>query len=309
MSHSHFSWNGNEYELFEFMSQSDFSGNGNEYELVVDMSFWEQPFLVETFIDDDYFTYFYTELSDKLAREMYNSIRSCDTDICDIAKNLGFKVENIKNVKEHIFYNEHNLDRYGPDEIEHKRFDATLEQALVWKRLQAGTHTPDDINWIKYECAERHHELKYSSGYSEAHNRAQSRYDGYPWENKFKIKLGVKVMRFSKTDNIYKIIRITGSQDNILGISFAEPSSSEANIEVIEWDFPNSDRSRIRTSKKNVLEQVLFGLESINKSLGTNYKLSKIYFSPFDSGANLVYKLLICKLIRHYHYGKEFKEI
>ena len=25
-------------------------------------------------------------------------------------------------------------------------------------------------------------------------------------------------MRFSKTDNIYKIIRITGSQDNILGV-------------------------------------------------------------------------------------------
>jgi len=29
-------------------------------------------------------------------------------------------------------------------------------------------------------------------------------------------------MRFSKTDNVYKIIRITGSQDNILGISFGE---------------------------------------------------------------------------------------
>jgi hypothetical protein len=40
-------------------------------------------------------------------------------------------------------------------------------------------------------------------------------------------------MRFSKTDNIYKIIRITGSQDNILGVSFVETNSSEANIEVI----------------------------------------------------------------------------
>ena len=41
--------------------------------------------------------------------------------------------DNIKNVKDHVFYNEHDLDRYGPDEIEHKRFDATLEQALAWK--------------------------------------------------------------------------------------------------------------------------------------------------------------------------------
>ena len=114
-------------------------------------------------------------------------------------------------------------------------------------------------------------------------------------------------MGFFKKDNIYRITRITGSQDNILGICFVE--SNEDNIEVIEWDFPKMDKSRIRTSKEKVLEQVLSGLESVNESLGTDYKLSKIYFSPFDSGANSVYKLLICKLIRHYHDEKEFKEI
>jgi hypothetical protein len=65
-------------------------------------------------------------------------------------------------------------------------------------------------------------------------------------------------------------------------------------------NFNNSDRSRIRTSKEEVLEQVLYGLESINKSLGTNSKFSKIYFSP--SG-------LIAALIRHYHSGNEFKEV
>jgi hypothetical protein len=125
------------------------------------------------------------ELQFVLAEKVYDSIRESDTDISDIASNLGFKADNIKNVKDHVFYNEHDLDRYGPNEIEHKRFDATLEQALSWKRLEAGTHTQDDVTWIKHECAERHHELKYGSGYSEAHNRAQSRYDGYPWENKF----------------------------------------------------------------------------------------------------------------------------
>ena len=108
-------------------------------------------------------------------------------------------------------------------------------------------------------------------------------------------------MRFSKTDNIYKIIRITGSQDNILGISFGEDD-----VEVIEWNFNNSDRSRIRTSKEEVLEQVLFGLKSVNKSLGMNYKLYKIYFSPFDILTNLIYSTLIVALIRHYHIGNEF---
>lgn len=111
-------------------------------------------------------------------------------------------------------------------------------------------------------------------------------------------------MRFSKTNNIYKIIRITGSQDNILAISFGEDD-----IKVIEWNFNNIDKSRIRTSKKEVLEQVLSGLESVNQSLGTNYKLSKIYFSPFDISTNRIYSGLIAALIRHYHSGNEFKEV
>ena len=111
-------------------------------------------------------------------------------------------------------------------------------------------------------------------------------------------------MRFSKTNNIYKIIRITSSQDNILGISFGEDD-----IEVIEWNFNNIDKSRIRTSKEEVLKQVLSGLESVNQSLGTNYKLSKIYFSPFDISTNRIYSGLIAALIRHYHSGNEFKEV
>lgn len=36
-------------------------------------------------------------------------------------------------------------------------------------------------------------------------------------------------MRFSKTDNIYKIIRITGSQDNILGVAFDDKKKCPKN--------------------------------------------------------------------------------
>ncbi len=116
-------------------------------------------------------------------------------------------------------------------------------------------------------------------------------------------------MGFFKKDNIYQITRITGSQDNILGVVFDNENNSDNNIEVIEWDFPKIAKSRIGTSKEEVLEQVIAGLELVNQALGTNYKLSQIYFTPFDSGANSVYNLLICKLIRHYHSGNEFKEI
>jgi hypothetical protein len=47
--------------------------------------------------------------------------------------------------------------------------------------LETGTHTQEDITWMKHECVERHHELKYGSGYHEA----QKHSDSYPWKNKF----------------------------------------------------------------------------------------------------------------------------
>lgn len=127
------------------------------------------------------------ELQKIVAETIYDSIRGCDTDICDIAENLGYKAENIKKVKDHLFYQTHELDRYGAlgEPSEYKKFDPDFYQALAWKRLESGTHTQDDVTWIKHECAERHHELKFNSGYSAAHERAQSKYDGYPWSDEF----------------------------------------------------------------------------------------------------------------------------
>ena len=125
------------------------------------------------------------ELEEPLAEKIYDSIRNSDTDISDIAKNLGLKADNIKKVKDHIFYNEHTLDRFVDQEVEYRCFDPNLSQALAWKRLEAGIHTPEDRIWIKHEYCERHHELKYESGYSEAHERAEKRYPGYPWKKNF----------------------------------------------------------------------------------------------------------------------------
>lgn len=125
------------------------------------------------------------ELSFDLADQIYESIRESNTDISDISKNLGFKERNIENVKNHVFIQKHELDQYVcmGEKSEYKRFDPYIKQALAWKRLQSGNHSKEDITWIKHECAERHHELKYNSGYYAAHTRAQSRFDGDPWEN------------------------------------------------------------------------------------------------------------------------------
>ena len=60
---------------------------------------------------------------------------------------------------------------------------------------------------------------------------------------------------------------------------------------------------KLNLSKKEVLKQIIPGLELFNESFGTKYKLSKIYFLPSDRASNSVYNLLISKLIRHYHSG------
>jgi len=112
-------------------------------------------------------------------------------------------------------------------------------------------------------------------------------------------------MKFTKKNNIYRIIRITGRQDNILSICFSEANNNP--IEVVAWD--GKDGAKIQTSEDQVLKQVLSGLKEVNKSLGTNYQLSKIYFVPSDSPSDSVYKLLIALLIRHYHNGNQFKEV
>jgi hypothetical protein len=103
---------------------------------------------------------------------------------------------------------------------------------------------------------------------------------------------------------------MAGAQNNILGVTFNETNRriDPNDIEIIEWDFPNIRETKVLTSKKALLEQVMSGLESINRSRGTDYQVSKIYFSPYDSPKGSVYHFLILKLVEHYHNGNEFVE-
>jgi hypothetical protein len=117
-------------------------------------------------------------------------------------------------------------------------------------------------------------------------------------------------MQFLKKNNIYKIIRMTGAQNNILGVTFNETNNqvNPNDIEIIEWDFPSIRETKVLTSKETLLEQVMSGLESVNRSLGTDYQVSQIYFSPYDSPKSSVYHFLIFKIVQHYHNGNEFIE-
>lgn len=111
-------------------------------------------------------------------------------------------------------------------------------------------------------------------------------------------------MQFIKDGDVYKVARITGSQDNILGVSFWD---QEARVEVVEWDVKRG--AKVKSSSDQVLKQVLLGLREANLALGKNYFLSKIYFLPSDSSSNSVYALLIRKLIERFDRGEEFVEV
>jgi len=125
----------------------------------------------------------------------------------------------------------------------------------------------------------------------------------------FNIYLLIKLdnMGFTKKDNIYKITRMTDNHDSFLGISFAE--KIEQNPEIIEVQIRNPKKNKNQPSKEEVLKQVLAGLKSVNQSLGTNYKLSKIYYVPSSDGPSSIYQSLIRTLIIHYHSGNDFKEV
>ena len=63
-------------------------------------------------------------------------------------------------------------------------------------------------------------------------------------------------MKLFKKNNIYRIIRIIGSQNNILSVTSDEKDISDKNVETIEWNFFSIDKGRIPTSKEEILKQV-----------------------------------------------------
>ena len=113
-------------------------------------------------------------------------------------------------------------------------------------------------------------------------------------------------MRFTKHGNRYQVSRITGNQDNILGVSFTE---SEANIQVIEWVVKCDIKEVKKTSPDEVLQQVLLGLKDINEKLGKNYKLSKVYFVPTEDSSHFIYKYLIAEIVKRVDSNSEFETL
>lgn len=109
---------------------------------------------------------------DVAAAKEYRKI-SRTNDIKVIAKNTGFKEDEIKQIKRHLFFNKHKkYDGYGllsPD----------YDIAVAWNRLRTGKFKKRDITLLRHELLESQMEKMYNLTISEAHKMAKQKYD---WE-------------------------------------------------------------------------------------------------------------------------------
>jgi hypothetical protein len=97
------------------------------------------------------------------APQSYQKIRETD-DIEIIAGNTGFSQNKIAKIKQHIFFQEHQLD----DNI--RLFDPDPDIADSWFRLQKGDYNDQDLKLLDHEYFEARFEGIFKTDYRTAHN-------------------------------------------------------------------------------------------------------------------------------------------
>ncbi len=93
------------------------------------------------------------------------------TDVKHIALNTGYSEEDIKAIKDYVFYDNHDL------EGEYRRFYSNYMMAQSWQRLISGKSIqPHDLTLLKHEKMERELVLQ---GYTqnEAHTITSQKYN------------------------------------------------------------------------------------------------------------------------------------
>jgi hypothetical protein len=92
----------------------------------------------------------YSEEATKHAEAYYGLVRSMKDDVKAIAKNTGFNVVQVKNIKEHLFLSKHDLGRGA---LEY--FAPDFDIAQSWQRLIEGKNIePHDIILLRHELLE-----------------------------------------------------------------------------------------------------------------------------------------------------------
>ncbi|MET7669706.1 WXG100 family type VII secretion target [Micromonospora luteifusca] len=115
---------------------------------------------------------------DRWAEEAYDVIRRQD-DADLIARSIvdaprldgsrGFSGEEVAQIRQHIFFDEHPMDDYSGG-IVHQRYDPSPPMAEAWLRLRRGNPMPEDYALLEHELAElQYYRAHPQAAYREAH--------------------------------------------------------------------------------------------------------------------------------------------
>jgi hypothetical protein len=116
------------------------------------------------------------EKANQEAAVFYENISNniLEEDIKAISRNTGIPEFQIKRIKQHLFFNYHELaggmERFAPD----------FEIADAWFRLKEGNFVEQDINLLQHEYYESRFEGIFKTDYITAHNAAND--SGRKWE-------------------------------------------------------------------------------------------------------------------------------
>ena len=92
----------------------------------------------------------YSSRADAHADRYYGLVRNMKTDVARIAKNTGYPVEVIQQIKDFLFVEEHDLGELGI-----RCFYPDFAIAQSWQRLIAGTPETHDLTLLRHELMER----------------------------------------------------------------------------------------------------------------------------------------------------------
>jgi hypothetical protein len=112
---------------------------------------------------------------DKQANRAYEKY-SREDDSERIAKISGFSVDEIHQVRSHVFFKKHKLENGT-----YARFAPDYDMAVAWKRLREGKPLERDITLLNHELLESKIEKQYNVSAGEAHKKASETYN---WVNK-----------------------------------------------------------------------------------------------------------------------------
>jgi len=102
-------------------------------------------------------------------------------------------------------------------------------------------------------------------------------------------------MQFIAKAPLYKIIRITGPQHNLLGLQIAP--GPMAGMPVIEaLDRPSGEPGQL--VEREVIEQVMHGVDEASRELNQTYGIEKIQYISTDSPPVEVYRYLAIEILR-----------